>query len=139
MMGAYIYFKTENVKDADLADDILHEIEENKFLLEHGQGVVISCKKDLEWAKKEREDMIPFLMKEQGKGNFKVSSMEIIEDDLTLSTDEILERLTVIFEKLNAHVAMKYNYRSCAFSGDYFTESQITRITDNGTLFSNRE
>jgi hypothetical protein len=31
-MGAYIYFKTKNIKDADLADDVLREIEENEFL-----------------------------------------------------------------------------------------------------------
>jgi len=136
-MGAYIYYRTADVKEADRAMALLMEMEENKFLLEKSWGVVLKNREDIEWAKKEFPHMVDSMIREQGRGDYKVSGGNE-EEILGINFEEFLERLTVIFEKLNKDVEMKYLYRSCAFGGTYFTESQIDRITQEGELFSNK-
>lgn len=136
-MGAYIYYRTADVEEAGRAMSLLREIEENKFLLDKGWGVLVANQEDIDWAIEERPDMVAFLTREQGKGNMKVSGWDA-EEELGMDFEEFLERLTVIFEKLNEDVEMKYLYGSCAFGGSYFSQSQIERITQEGELFSNK-
>jgi len=136
-MGAYIYYRTVDVEEADRAMSLLMEIEENQLLLDKGWGVCVTNQEDLDWAKKERPDMLNSLMHEQGRGNYKVSGWDA-EEELGIDFEMFLERLTVIFEKLNEDVEMKYLHRSCAFGGNYFSPSQIERITKEGALFSNK-
>jgi len=136
-MGAYIYFRTADVEEADRAMSVLMEIEENKLLLDNGWGVGVTNQEDIDWAKKERPDMLNYMNHEQGKGQYKVSGWDA-EEELGIDFEAFLERLTVIFEKTNEEIEMKYLYRSCAFGGDYFSQSQINRITKEGALFSNK-
>jgi len=136
-MGAYIYFRTADVEEADRAMSVLMEIEENKLLLDNGWGVGVTNQEDIDWAKKERPDMLNYMKHEQGKGQYKVSGWDA-EEELGIDFEAFLERLTVIFEKTNEEIEMKYLYRSCAFGGDYFSQSQINRITKEGALFSNK-
>ena len=136
-MGAYIYYRTADVAEADRAMSVLMEIEENRLLLDKSWGVCISCQEDIDWAKKERPDMVDFMLSEQGKGNYKVSGWSA-EEELGIDFESFLERLTLIFEKLNREIDMKYLYGSCAFGGSYFSQSQIERITNEGELFSNK-
>ena len=136
-MGAYIYYRTADVKDANKAWEVLQNIEENQLFLDKGWGVGITNDEDIEWAKKERPVMVEYFTKELGKGDYKVSGWDT-EEELGITFDEFLERLTIIFEKLNKVINMKYLYGNCAFSGSYFSKSQIDRITNEGKLFSNR-
>ena len=136
-MGAYIYYRTADVEEAGRAMSLLREIEENKFLLDKGWGVLVTNQEDIDWAIEERPDMVAFLTREQGKGNIKVSGWDA-EEELGIDFEAFLERLTVIFEKLNEDIEMKYLYGSCAFGGSYFSQSQIERITQEGELFSNK-
>jgi hypothetical protein len=136
-MGAYIYYRTADIKEADRAWDILQGIEENRLFLDKGWGVGVTNQEDIDWAKKERPDMVDFMIKEQGKGEYKVSGWDT-EEELGIDFESFLERLTVIFEKINMEIEMKYLYGSCAFGGSYFSKSQIDRITNEGELFSNR-
>jgi hypothetical protein len=136
-MGAYIYYRTVDVREADRTMSVLMEVEENKLLLDKGWGVGITNQEDIDWAKKERPDMVEYMKSRQGKSEYKVSGWDA-EEELGISFEELLERLTVIFEKLNEEIEMKYLYSSCAFGGDYFSQSQIERITKEGELFSNK-
>ena len=136
-MGAYIYYRTADEKEADRAWEVLQEIEENKRLIDIEYPVQINSSEDLKWAKENKEQyMIDYYSKNMGHGDFKVSGGT--EDELGVTLEELLELLTVIFEKLNQEVKMKYLYGSCAFGGSYFSKSQIDRITNEGELFSNR-
>ena len=81
--------------------------------------------------------MVDSMIRDQGRGEYKVSGWDA-EEELGIDFEAFLERLTVIFEKLNEDVEMKYLYGSCAFGGDYFSESQIERIIQEGELFSNK-
>ena len=136
-MGAYIYYRTADVKEADRAMALLMEIEENKLLLDKGWGVGVNSQEDIDWAKKEFPHMVDSMIRDQGRGEYKVSGWDA-EEELGIDFEAFLERLTVIFEKLNEDVEMKYLYGSCAFGGSYFTQSQIERITQEGELFSNK-
>jgi len=136
-MGAYIYYRTADVEEADRAMSVLLEVEENKLLLDKGWGVGITNQEDIDWVKKERPDMVEYMKSRQGKSEYKVSGWDA-EEELGISFEELLERLTIIFEKLNEEIEMRYLYGSCAFGGDYFSQSQIERITKEGELFSNR-
>jgi hypothetical protein len=136
-MGAYIYYRTVDVTEADGAMAILMEIEENKLLLDKGWGVGVTDQEDIDWAKKERPDMVEYMKSRQGKGEYKVSGWDT-EEELGIDFEVFLEKLTIIFEKLNEEIEMKYLYGSCAFGGDYFSQSQIERITKDGKLFSNK-
>jgi hypothetical protein len=136
-MGAYIYYRTADVEEADRAMALLMEIEENKLLLDKGWGVGVNSQEDIDWAKKEFPHMVDSMIRDQGRGEYKVSGWDA-EEELGISFEAFLERLTVIFEKLNKDVEMKYLYGSCAFGGDYFSQSQIERITQEGELFSNK-
>jgi hypothetical protein len=136
-MGAYIYYRTVDVREADRTMSVLMEVEENKLLLDKGWGVGITNQEDIDWAKKERPDMVEYMKSRQGKSEYKVSGWDA-EEELGISFEELLERLTIIFEKLNEEIEMRYLYGSCAFGGDYFSQSQIERITKEGELFSNK-
>lgn len=139
-MGAYLLFKTKSKDDASLAKEVLEEMEEHTPLMKINNGVYILDKADIEFTKQElgiKEDH--HLVKNKiGTGSYKVSGMCEVEELLGKSGDEILEMLTVIFEKLNEKVEMRYFQGSCAFSGHYFTGEQISRITQNGKLISGR-
>jgi prepilin signal peptidase PulO-like enzyme (type II secretory pathway) len=140
-MGAYIYYRTADKKDADRAWEVLQEIEENKRLIDIEYPIHVNSSEDLKWAKENSpkegsQYMIEYYSDNMGHGDFKVSGGT--EDELGVTLEELLELLTVIFEKLNQEVKMKYLYGSCAFGGSYFSKSQIDRITNEGELFSNR-
>jgi hypothetical protein len=138
-MGAYIYYRTEDIEEADRAWEILQEMEENQRLIAVDNGVHLVHADDLTWAKKERSQgdyMVDYFFKNMGRGDFKVSGCAI-EEELGIDFEEMLELLTVIFEKLNQEVDMRYLAGSCAFGGDYFSYGQIDRITNGFELMSN--
>ncbi|WP_456470040.1 hypothetical protein [Caminibacter sp.] len=140
-MGAYLMFEAKNRKDKKEVAKInkfLEENEINKKLgeIEHGGMVFIYDNEDIKWAKEHgNEYMAQFFKENYGRGDYKVSGLDIEIEDL------ILELLTKLFEELNKHFEMRYYAGSCAFTvdEDYFTIEQMKRITNNGELLSGRE
>ena len=139
-MGADIFYRTKVVEDADLASSILEEIEENRLLSGVNCEITLYCSDDLEWANSEKCPnpvwAKSYIEKHIGRGSFKVSGLDEPIELLGIEYEEIFELLTVVFEKLNRAVEMKYLSGSCAFMGSYFSAQQIRRITDNGRLLS---
>jgi len=133
-MGSHISYKVADIKEVDKAWEVLQSIEENRRLIVIGKGVDIINSRDLDWAKDESASMVEYFTTNMGEGQFRVSGC-VIEEGLGVEFEEMLELVTVIFEKLNQEVEMRYLYGSCAFDGYWFSLSQIDRITDDGALF----
>jgi hypothetical protein len=133
-MGSRIFYKVANVTEADRAWEVLQTIEENQQLIAIGKGIDIINSNNLIRAKSKSISMVEYFTRNMGEGEFCVSGC-VIEKGLNINFEKMLELVTVIFEKLNQKVKMRYLYGSCAFNGEYFSISQIDRITTDGALF----
>lgn len=144
-MGAYLYYKLVDKYQSDAANEFLELLPQNKYLIEKEYGVFITCQKDIDFVlnhpedfhdKNHQENCVKFCQERIGTGDYKVSGIDY--DNLNLTSEHLLEKLTVVFEQLNQKFDMRYFCLSCAFSGDYFTNEQVVRITNNGALISGK-
>ena len=137
-MGAYLFYGLRDIKQAKELNAFLDSDLANQQLRKIKRGVYVFDESDVQWEKDNNNDYASeYCKKRIGTGDFKASG--IGEDELKpigLNFDTLLETLTRIFERCNRVFTMKYLKRSCAFSGDYFTQKQINIITDNGKLLS---
>jgi hypothetical protein len=141
-MGAHLFYKTKlkTLSESNRANDFLKKDKFNMFLTKNNQcAFTISGQENLDWAENEQnsEYWLNYFRDKIGRGEFKVSGLD--EDNLILDPRNLgsfFELSTKMFERLNRCVEMKYLSSSCAFSGDYYTDSQISRITQKGKLLS---
>lgn len=135
-MGAYLYFKLSNPKQADEYNKFISETEEGKRLILAEHLISVYDNSDVEWAKENRPDMIRFFIEQIGKGDFKASGIfeEEVEKAGCENLDEFFELTTVLFVKAQTKFKMWFASRSCAFNLDetYFSIDQMKRITQNG-------
>jgi len=141
-MGAYLYFKTESNPN-EVANYLLEENQLNKKLFEEWeeQNIYINCDEDIEWAKKERPDLVDMFQKEYGTGSIKTSGgISWKFNEAGYEYEDLAEMWIQIFEELNKRFKMKYYANSCAFTENecYFSLEQMKRITDNGKLLSGK-
>ncbi len=141
-MGAYLYFKTESNPN-EVAKWLLETNQLNKKLFEEWdeQNIYINCDEDIEWAKKERPDLVDMYLKQYATGNIKTSGgISFKFDEAGYSYEDLAEIWVQIFEELNKRFKMKYYAHSCSLNPDsnYFTLEQMKRITDNGKLLSGK-
>ncbi len=140
-MGANLYFKTNSNPD-EVAKYLLEESQLNKKLIEWDmQNIYINCNADIEWAKKERPDMVDMFNKQYGTGDIKTSGVSASIEFSKAGYDpeeDLPEMWVMIFEELNERFEMKYYARSCSLTTDYFTLEQMKRITKNGELLSGK-
>ena len=140
-MGAHLFFKTKSNPN-EVATYLLEKSELNKKLIElDEQNIYISCQADIDWAKKERPDLVDMMEKQYGTGDIKTSGQ--YGSDLFLKAGynpevDLPEMWVMIFEELNERFEMKYYARSCSLTTDYFTVEQMKRITNNGLLLSGK-
>ncbi len=141
-MGAYLFYKTAEkslsaagkaagILDSYLFNQALRSIDECAF--------TVWSEEDLKWGREEPnpEYWEAYFLKHLGEGDYKVSSLD--EDKLAkihIGYDAFFEKSTCMFEYLNNQIEMRYLCSSCAFSGDYYTDEQISRITQHGELLS---
>ena len=141
-MGAHLYYRAKNQEDIDkIGDWLFDESKKNRFLIDIGEAVSFYTTVDIEWAKKERPDLVSMMEREFGTGSIKTSGGVGSEaEEAGLDEEDILEKQTEVFEDLNEKFEMKYYAGSCAFTleEDYFSIEQMKRITKNGTLLSGR-
>jgi len=140
-MGANLFFKTDSNPDK-VANYLLEESQLNKKLIEWDmQNIYINCNADIEWAKKERPDMVDMFNKQYGTGDIKTSGVSASTEFSEAGYDpevDLPEMWVTIFEELNKRFEMKYYARSCSLTTDYFTLEQMKRITNNGELLSGK-
>ncbi|HID82047.1 MAG TPA: hypothetical protein EYP51_06720 [Thiotrichales bacterium] len=143
-MGAYIYYKTAE-KSLAAANEAARILDVDKFNQALRRidvcAFTVWSERDLEWGRKEpnSEYWEKYFLDHLGEGDYKVSALD--EDKLArikVDYDSFFEKSTRMFERLNKHTGMQMRYLSvsCAFSGDYYTDEQIARITHNGELLS---
>ena len=133
-MGAYLYFKTKP-ESAAKANDFLEKQPEFQKLYEIRRHVWFVTPDEVE----HYHDPEDFHKNISGTGDWKASGID--EDEgkpVGLSLEGIFEHVTILLERLNNVVEMKYASFSCALDVDewYFSLSQMRRITDNGRLLS---
>ncbi len=141
-MGAYIFYKTErsSFSVANYVDEFLENDAFSQHLFDAGLGrFTVACQEDLNWAEKQVNAAywVRYFQDRLGEGDYKVSALddELISIDPSKSLS-FFELSSSMFERLNQVIAMRYLSSSCAFSGDYYTNEQISRITQNGRLLS---
>jgi hypothetical protein len=137
-MGAYLYFKT-NPDSAEKANAFLAEQPEFKKLEKIYRNIWFTSTEDVEWARKNRPESVDYYYHELGKGAWKASGIDENEGEpVGLSYEDIFEHITMLFERLNNVVEMKYLVNSCALNPNeyYFSLDQMRRITDHGRLLS---
>ncbi len=155
-MGAYLYAKLLDKKQALKADDFIATIKENKQLTAINLGVNITCQKDIDMVKNDYENSVGFIadtaeekLKHQlsmiamfkksiGKLDYKVSGIDF--DGIDIKEHQFFYLLTQVFVKLNQKFKMKYLFASCAFNTDfdYFSLDNMKAITHNGDLLSGK-
>ena len=140
-MGANLFFKTNSNPDK-VANYLLEESQLNKKLIElDEQNIYISCQADIDWAKKERPDMVDIVERQYRTGDIKTSGQSGSSTFLQAGYDpevDLPEMWVMIFEELNERFEMKYYARSCSLTTDYFTVEQMKRITNKGELLSGK-
>jgi len=142
-MGAYLYYKTTEKEIEKVFDYLVNQNELNGKLFDEWdeQMITIGSQENVDWAKKERPDLIDMMKKGIGKGNIKTSggTSEKFEE-AGYDENDLLEMWTMIFEQLNERFGMKYYANSCAFNEDenYFSLEQMKRITQNAKLLSGK-
>jgi len=132
-MGAYLYFKVGK-KQADKFNEIAFSVEENKRLQSIDRGIGVYYSGDIEWAEKERPDLLSHVHHQQGRGEWKASGICDPEGDL--SYDEIFQNVVATFKVLHEKIQFKVYSGSCALKLDYFDKEQLRIITNNGKNLS---
>ena len=140
-MGAYLFFKTESNAN-EVANYLLEENQLNKKLIElDEQNVYISCDEDIQWAKKERPDLIKMMKRKYSTGDIKTSSgIGEMFEQAGYTYEDLAKMWVTIFEELNKRFKMKYYAHSCSLdlNSSYFTLEQLKKITNNGKLLSGK-
>lgn len=139
-MGAYLYFKLKDKRQAEKAMNWLeNESVANKKLMEINEGLFIVCPSEIQWAiDNNNPSYEDECRRNLGRGSIKTSGGRDFENDLELV--DMLEMWVEAFEELNEKFEMQYLASSCAFtvSEDYFSVEQMKRMTRNGTLLSDK-
>lgn len=135
-MGAYLYYKLSNSKQADEYNKFIAETPEGKRLIKAEHLIAVYDNSDIDWAEKNRPDMVRYFQEQIGKGDFKASGIftEEIEKAGCKNLDEFFELVTEAFIVARTKYKMWFAARSCAFNlqETYFSIDQMKRITQNG-------
>lgn len=135
-MGAYLYYKLSDKKQADEYNKFISETDNGKRLIKAEHLIAVYDSSDIEWAEKNRPDMIGFFKEQIGKGDFKASGIfvEEVENAGCKNLNEFFELVTEAFVIAQTKYKMWFAARSCAFNldGTYFSIDQMKRITQNG-------
>lgn len=135
-MGAYLFFKLSNKKQADEFNKFVSETEEGQRLIKAETPLRVYDNSDIEWVTKLKPNWLSYYKEQMGKGDFKTSGVlsYMVEDAGCSDLMEYFELVTVLFEKAQTKFRMWFASGSCAFNAEatYFSIEQMKRITKNG-------
>ncbi len=135
-MGAYLFFKLSNKKQADEFNKFVSETEEGQRLIKAETPIRVYDNSDIEWVTEHNPNWVSHYQEKIGKGDFKASGIcsSMVEDSDCFDLAEYFELITNLFVKAQTKFKMWFASGSCAFNldGTYFSIDQMKRITQNG-------
>lgn len=78
-MGAYLYYKLSDKKQADEYNKFISETNNGKRLIKAEHLIAVYDSSDIEWAKKNRPDMIRFFKEQIGKRVVIMANLKAVE------------------------------------------------------------